>query len=219
MFLSFFFKAVYVGIFRDSSVIAFHKFDAAYLHYLEPKVVDFTSGRSKYCGSSWGCKWSALLLWDHVSLQVLHRWLISQKQWTIFSLIVVHEDLRDRYAYESLYEARTYLWKQNWALVCPPSLTCQRTSYYRSVTFRNSNQSMVEWKLYKDPLWSQKATFSASFLIQRSIDWLFYIFLAVCFLKFNLSSIVASRSSVVWDIGSCDSSHVNAGSSVPLFSS
>ncbi|RMX45983.1 hypothetical protein pdam_00002060 [Pocillopora damicornis] len=44
--------AVYVGIFRDSSGIAFHKFDAAYLHYLKPKVVDFTSGRSKYCGSS-----------------------------------------------------------------------------------------------------------------------------------------------------------------------
>ena len=139
VFKFFFFKAVYVGIFRDSSSIAFHKFDAAYLHYLKPKVVDFTSGRSKYCGSSWGCKWSALLLWDHVSLQVLHHWLISQKQWTMFSLIVVHEDLRDRYAYKGLHEARTYLWKQNWALVCPPSLTCQRTSYYRSVTFRNSN--------------------------------------------------------------------------------
>ena len=52
MFLSFFFKVVYVGLFRDSSGIAFQKFDAAYLHYLKPKVVDFTSGRSKYCGSS-----------------------------------------------------------------------------------------------------------------------------------------------------------------------
>jgi len=41
-----FLKVVYVCIFRDSSGIAFHNFDAAYLYDLKPKVVDFTFGRS-----------------------------------------------------------------------------------------------------------------------------------------------------------------------------
>ena len=39
-------KVVNVCIFRDSSGKAFHNFDAAYLHDLNPKVVDFTFGRS-----------------------------------------------------------------------------------------------------------------------------------------------------------------------------
>jgi len=41
-----FLKVVYVCIFRDSSGIAFHNFDAAYLHDRKPKVVDCTFGRS-----------------------------------------------------------------------------------------------------------------------------------------------------------------------------
>jgi len=40
-----FLKVVYVCIFRDSSGIAFHNCDAAYLHDLKPKVVDFTFER------------------------------------------------------------------------------------------------------------------------------------------------------------------------------
>ena len=42
--------------------------------------------------------------------------------------------------------------------------------------------------------------------------------LAICFSKFHLSSIVTPRGSIVLDMGSCDSSHLNTGSSsVPLF--
>ena len=49
MFLSFFFKVAYACIFRDSSGIAFHNFDAAYLHDLKPTIVDFTG--VQYCGA------------------------------------------------------------------------------------------------------------------------------------------------------------------------
>ena len=37
--LKFFLKVAYVCIFRDSSGMAFHNFDAAYLHNVKPKVV------------------------------------------------------------------------------------------------------------------------------------------------------------------------------------
>lgn len=45
-FLKLFLKVAYVCIFRDSSGIAFHNFDAAYLHDLKRNIVDFTFGRS-----------------------------------------------------------------------------------------------------------------------------------------------------------------------------
>jgi len=41
-----FLKVVYVCIFRDSSGIVLHNFDAVYLRDLKPKVVDFTFGGS-----------------------------------------------------------------------------------------------------------------------------------------------------------------------------
>ena len=92
----------------------------------------------QYCRwCPWGCKWSALMLWDHVNFQVLHRWLISWIQWTIFSLIVAQEDLRDRFAYKVLHETRTYPWKQNGALVWSPSITGDPKSW---------NGGMVEWR-------------------------------------------------------------------------
>ena len=41
-----FLKVTYVFIFRDSPGIAFQNIDAAYLHVLKPKVVDYDFGRS-----------------------------------------------------------------------------------------------------------------------------------------------------------------------------
>jgi len=56
-----FLKVVYVCIFRDSSGVAFHNFDAAYLHDIKPKVVDYTFGRSRIVVPL-SYKWSTLLL-------------------------------------------------------------------------------------------------------------------------------------------------------------
>jgi len=61
MFFKLLLKVVYVCIFRDSSGIASHNFDAAYLHGLKPKVVDFTFGRPSIVVPK-GYKWSSLLL-------------------------------------------------------------------------------------------------------------------------------------------------------------
>ena len=62
----------------------------------------------------------------------------------IFANPVVHEDLRDRYAYKVSHKARSYLRKQNGALVCSPSLTHFSTDF--SLQKCQVSEQKLVWK-------------------------------------------------------------------------